>query len=358
MEPETPKSLGEAIEEFTDEDVPAQPTSDEETNTDVDDGEAQDEEEESEEAPASDDDDEGDDDESAFPPVDDDESDDDESDDESDDEEEAEEEEEEDMFDALTPEDMAVVKGSSELTKIRKLLLRGYNKKMEGKDQLLKLGEAYQKDPIGVLTAIAKSHDLTLGQTGTAQAKPAVPTPSDKLSKSGAKIEKLFGAAGQNVRETLEEYWGDLNAQKLGPVEAALGRVMNDNEATKMQTAENDWKDRNREVLTKKLIDEVVTLGNSGRFIPGEKVSPGDYLDDLLTIVQSKHSGDRSKEETTSASKKLARKIKSNRRNREPGGVSSKAKVEDVSRLVKDPGSFMSLGDAIEYADGELSSED
>lgn len=357
MPKETPKSLGEAIEEFTEEDVPAKPTSDEEESTDVDEGESQDEEEESEEAPDSDkkddDEEEGDDDE--FPsdqPEDDDEEEGD------DDEEEGDDEEEEDMFDALTPEDMAVVKGSTELTKIRKLLLRGYNKKMEGKDQLLKLGEAYQKDPIGILTAIAKSHGLSLGDVKAAEKKPDGPTADDKLKESRAKIEKLFGAAGQNVRETLEEHWQILNGQKLGPVEETLGRVLTENEANRMQLAESDWKTRNKEVLTKKMIDEVVSLGNSGRFIPGENVSPGDYLDDLLVIVKANQSEGKTKEEIVAASKKLARRIKSNKRNIEPGGVSSKAKVEKVSRLQKDPGSFKSLGDAIEYADTELSGEE
>jgi hypothetical protein len=359
MATQPPKSIGEAINEFTDDDVPADETevADETVdNTDVSEGtaegadeEASEEEsfevEETEEGEAVDEDEEGE-----FP----DEQPGTEEDEEA--EADAEGEGEADMFDALTPEDMAVIKGSPELQKIRKLLLRGYNKKMEGKAQLLRLGEAYNQDPIGVLNAIAKSHGLSLSQPEAAP--PAGEAKPDQITEAREKVEKLFGAAGPTVREALDSYWEVLNNQKLGPVQETLGRVIADGENVKMQAAETEWRARHQAVLTPTLEEEVVRLGNSGRYVPGENTSPGEYLDDLLIIAQSKHAKGATKEARRSASKKLAKRIRKNRQDREPGGVSSKANVQKVSKLESDPGSFQSLGDAIAYADEELSQEE
>lgn len=354
MSTQPPKSIGEAINDFTEDDVPG--VADEAAdNTDVGEGTAEGaEEDEASEEESSEEEGEEDEesDEGEFPdgqPTDD------EDEDEGEGEEEDKDEDEEDIIDALTPEDIAVIKGSPELTKVRKLLLRGYNKKMEGKGQQLRLVEAYEKDPIGILQAMAKSHGLMLNQPAPPQEAPPEP---DKISEVRAKVEKLFGAAGPNVRETLDEYWEVLNNQKLGPVQETLGRVLSDNETSRMRLAETEWRSRHKEVLTKRLIDEVVALGNSGRYVPGDNVSPGEYLDDLLTIAKAKDSGLETKEAKRSASKNLARRIKKNKMKREPGGVSSKAKVQPLSKLITNPEQFQSLGDAIQFADEELSQED
>ena len=349
MSTQAPKSIGEAINEFTEDDVPAdepEVADEEKDNTNVDEGElegAEEEETSEEESSEKEGEEEG--------------SEEGEEEAEAESEEEEAEEGTEDFFDSLTPEDLAVIKGSPELQKVRKLLLRGYNKKMEGRNQDLRLIDLYKKDPIGVLNAMAGGHGFQLAQRPDQQ-KEQQQQQTDQIEESRKTVEKIFGAAGPMVREALEKHWELLNGQKITPLQQQLTKMTGDAETYKMQVAEAEWRQRNKGVLTPKLEKAVLDLGNSGRYVPGRNVSYGEYLDDLTTIAQSKMATQTTSEARREVSRKLAKKIENNRRAKEPTGLSSKAKVDKVSRLSSDPGSFRSLSEAIQYADDELSQEE
>jgi hypothetical protein len=356
---EAPKSIGEAINDFTEDDVPGdEPEVADEVadNTDVGEGtpEGADEEDETDEteletAAEGEEEDEGE-----FPDKQ-------EASAEEDEEDEVEEPEADDFFEQLTSDDIQTIKDSPELTKVRRLLMRGYNKKMEGRTQDLRMVDGYKADPLGMLAAMAQAHGYQLvtpkappGEAGEAGEEPGQ---EEKVAAARAKVEKLFGAAGQEVRTALDDYVEVMTGMKVGPLQETLGRVVSDSEDAKMQSEEDAWRLRNKNVLTPELEQAVVELGNTGKYIPGPNAKPGEFLDDLLEIAKAKHGVVEEKKQTVTASKKLARRIEKAKRSREPGGVSSKAKVATVSRLIEDPGSFNNLGEAIDFADGELSQE-
>jgi hypothetical protein len=372
------KSIGEAINDFTEEDV-VEVADESKDNTDVDEGTpvGADEDEDSEEGLLEDDDeDEGEETDDEGEEEETDEADEDE-DEEGDfpqeqpageeDEEEGEGEEEEgveaapgevDIVDHLTPEDMSLLKGTPVLQKIRKLLLRGYNDKMKGKDQILKLGEAYSRDPIGVIQALARSQNLQVLSPETPET-PKEATQEDKLRAAQEKVEKLFGEkVGPQVREALQELNEAIAGAATAPLRDGLGRVINDTEQARMQAAEVEWRARNKDVLTPDLEKAVIELGNSGRYVPGPNVAPGEYLDDLLDIARAKYGKKEVKKARSEGSRRLARRIAKNKRDREPSGVTSKAKVKSVSRLESKPESFKSISEALDVADSELSGEE
>jgi hypothetical protein len=381
---ENPTSIGEAIESFTEDDV-ASPTSEEETNTDVGEGEAEgvdedgegegeaDETDESDESKETDEDDETDETDESDESKETDE-DDETKEDESEDEALVEAEDEDDFFDTLTPEALRRIKEDPDLNALRRGILRGYNRKMSGKSKLLKLGEAYEADPIGVTRAIAQANGLvvSLAQEAIPGATPAKETPApggeqtpaeaqaEKVKAAKAKIEGLFGdKVGTEVREAFDEYIEAMTGVAIAPIQQNLSGILDQNANAKLAAGEAEWRIDMKDVLTKEVEQKVVELGNSGRYLPGKTVSPAQFLKDLTTIAISEINAEAVPEARRESSKKLARKIEKNKRDREPTRrASSKSKVDTGSRLTKDPGSFNNLSEALAYADKELKAEE
>jgi hypothetical protein len=354
---EAPTTIAEAIEDITEDDLVAEETDeevDDESTDDDNDAEGDDESSDGDDESSDDSDESEDDDDSG--------DDDDETDDEDgedadwgvDDEEE--EDSDTDFFDDLTQEQLAEIKKNPELNALRKQLMKGYEKKTTQHSNLVKLGEAYRKDPLAVLKGIAS-------QLGVQVVKPEDPKGADdkgekkptKSDLAAQKLEKLFGdKAGPAVREALSEFVAAVNEENLQPVNEKLSKADADAEAARFLKEEADFRERHSKTLTPEIEAEVVKLGESGRFSPGPKQTAADYLDTLLEIAQAKMGKTVAKKAGREASKKLRKKIENNRRDREPRGRSSKSGVKKVSRLQKEPESFRSISEAVDAAAAEM----
>ena len=353
MATEAPKTIGEAIEDVTEDDLNAPEEDDDEAGEtadddandgdDVDDGEDDSDDE-------SDDDDESD------------ESDD--EDDDSDDDEDADwgvaAEDDTDFFDDLSQEQLAEIKKNPELNALRKQLMKGYEKKTIKHANLVKLGEAYGKNPLGVLQAIADQLGLKVVQRGdapaaTGEAKAAEEKKASKVEAAAEKLEKLFGEkAGPAVREALNEFVAAVSEENLAPVQERLSKDDSEREKARFLREEADFRERHAKVLTPEIEEEVVKLGESGRYVPGPKQTASDFLDMLLEISLAKRGKSIAKKAGREAGKKLRAKVERNRRDREPRGRNSKSGVKKVSRLEKEPESFKSLSEAIDAAASEM----
>jgi len=161
-------------------------------------------------------------------------------------------------------------------------------------------------------------------------------------------LEGLFGPeAGPAVRTALEKLI-DKRAQDLvAPLRSSLGHVLNQGEAARMKVEEERFRARHRRDLTPEIEAEVVRLGESGEFVPGETQTPAQYLDALYDVV-------RARKGRRTASEDLARRIARNAGDREPSGQSARAGVRKVSGVQP----TMSIAEALDAADRELREEE
>jgi hypothetical protein len=240
------------------------------------------------------------------------------------------------VFEEVTPEQLAAIKANPELNTLYKSLVRGYTKKSMALGQERQLIEAFKKDPDRVLEAIALQRGLEVRRRDAA--------PEQRQPDPGAEIEALFGPeAGPHVRQAFEK----LADARTAPLRNALGGVVRQTETSRMITEEQSWQTRHEDVLTPEIEAEVVKLGNSEKFVPGDDTSPGEYLDTLLEVVLSKQA-------TRTAQRTLANRIARNRNDEEPKrGVGSKGGVRPTTRIR--PG--MSLAQGFEIAQQELENE-
>jgi hypothetical protein len=255
--------------------------------------------------------------------------------------------EEVDVFEMLTPEQMAEIKANPALNALRKSLMRGYAEKTQEHSQLVQLGVAYRRDPMSVLKAIADSLGVQVAPAAPAAAvAPAAVDP-------GKELEDLFGPQiGPKVRATFEKWAEARFGSKLAPVEQTLGRVVSQSEAARMFSEEQAFKGRHKD-LTPQIEREIVELGNSGKIVPGN-MTPAEYLDTLHDVVMARRARIAAKSAGKTASTKLAAKIESNRRDREPSGVSGRGgSVKPVSKI----GQARSISEALDFALAELENE-
>lgn len=357
MATEAPRTIGEAIEGVTEEDLNAAEETDEEVDETTDDDDDADDSSETETEEDDSDDESDDDDESdEYEDDDDDESD-------EDDEKDADwgvddkegEDGDTDFFDELSQEQLAEIKKHPELNALRKQLMKGYEKKTTQHSNLVKLGEAYRKNPLGTLQAIADQLGVKVVKpTDETETKKETDAPT-KVEIAAAKIEKLFGVkAGPPVREALKEFVDAVNEQNMKPVNDRLTEADAEAEKVRFLKEEADFRERHSKALTPEIEEAVVKLGESGKFAPGKNMTAGEYLDTLLEVALAKEGKTLGKTAGREASKKLKAKIDRNKREREPRGRGAKSGVRKVSRLQKDPGSFKSLGEAMDAAAEEM----
>lgn len=359
MATEAPKTIGEAIEGVTEEDLNA-PEDDDTTDDEVDgttDDDADDKTDDDDSDDASDDEDDSDDE------SDDDDSDDsDDDDDDSDDDDDAdwgvdnkkEDDEETDFFDELSQEQLTEIKKHPELNALRKQLMKGYEKKTTQHANLVKMGEAYRKNPLGVLQAIADQMGLDVVKRGDAPGAKDDKTPS-KVDVAAQKLEKLFGdKAGPAVREALGEFVAAVNDEKMVSVNEKLSKADVETEKARFLKEESDFRERHSKMLTPEIEAAVVKLGESGKFAPGKNMSAGEYLDTLLEIAMARSGKTLAKDAGRKVSKKLRAKIDKNKREREPRGRGGKSGVRKVSRLESEPEKIRSMSEAIEIAAAEM----
>lgn len=366
MSQEVP-SIGAAIEEFTAEETDESVGTDVVTaddDTDVDEGEPVGEEAETEEeaeeegdVPDIEDDDEWGDD----PDSEDDDEDEDEDGEDEDDEEDSEDEDDvDDPFENLTADQIEKINTDPGLRVLKKALMRGYNKKMQGKSQLIQLGEAYEADPVGVARAIAHANGLTVAEAHAAGKEAAATTTDpaqqkiDAIEQARTEVADLFGEqVGPEVATKLENFFNVLTETVVAPLSNQVGTITAKSEQARMMSEEAAWRNRNKEILTPEIEKAVVELGNSGTIVPGDNMAPGDYLDTLTKVVMADYADGRVKTARAGSSKRLAKRIARNRADREPTGVGGKAGVRKVSRLETEPEKF-SISSAMDQAAREL----
>jgi hypothetical protein len=276
----------------------------------------------------------------------------------------AEEDEEYDVFDTITPAQLASIKANPELNSLRKSLMKGYESKATELKQLVQLGEAWKQNPARVVNALADSLGLTVqqakavaaqaGAVATAVAEPA----ADSVDQSGKELEALFGdKLGPRVRSVFEK-WADARlgralGAEVGPIKNVLGQVVSSNEQSRMQSEEATFKSRHKD-LTPGVERMIVELGNSGKYVPGKNQTPQGYLEALHDIATATLSRQTAKKATGAAAKQLARKIDANRKDREPSGVSGRGgSVKSVSKVSE----ARSISEALDIAERELREE-
>lgn len=257
-----------------------------------------------------------------------------------------------DIFDQLTPDQLAEIKANPALNKLRKSLMRDYSTKTTEHAQLVQLGNAYRQDPQGVLRAIAQQ--LGMQVTPAQQAAAQQQAESDP----GKELEELFGEQiGPKVRAVFDK-WAEARlgarlSTEVAPLRDALGRVVSQGEAVRMQGEEATFKARHKEI-TPQVEADIVALGNSGKIVPGN-MSPQEYLDTLYDVVTARRSRQASKQQSGQASTKLAKKIEANRRDREPSGQTGRGGVvKPVSKI----GKARNISEALDFAMAELESEE
>jgi hypothetical protein len=239
------------------------------------------------------------------------------------------------VFENVTPEQLAAIKANPELNTLYKSLVRGYTKKSMALGQERQIIEAFKRDPDRVLEAIALQRGLEVRRRDAAP---------EQRQDPGAEIEALFGPeAGPHVRQAFEK----LADARTTPLKNVLGGVVRQAETARMVSEERSFSARHEDVLTPEIEAQVVALGDSGRFVPGDDQSPADYLDTLLEIVLAKQA-------TRTAQRTLANRIARNRNDEEPRrGVGSKGGVRPTTRIKP----TMSLAQGFEIAQQELENE-
>jgi len=352
-------TIEEAINDFTEEeseDEVGTEVASADDDTDVDDGTPEGEEEDDEdEVPDIEDDDEW-----GTSDEDDEEEDDDEEDEE---EEDTSDEEDDDIWDEITPEQMEEINSNPALRNLRKSLMRGYNKKMQGRAQALQLIDAYEKNPRDVAKAIAEANGYSVAEAHAqvAAAKQNVQNQAeqtlDKISQARSDVADLFGdKVGPEVAQKLENFFNVLTETVVAPLSNQVGAITSRSEQARMMSEEAAWRQRNKDVLTDEVEKAVVKLGNSGMIVPGKGMAPGEYLDTLLRVALADSADVRVRSAKSGSSKRLASRIERNRRDREPTGVSSKAGVRKISRLKSNPENY-DISSAFDQAARELKDE-
>jgi hypothetical protein len=266
---------------------------------------------------------------------------------------EAEEEEsdEADIFDQLTQEQLAEIKANPAMNKLRKQLMRGYNTKTAEHAQLVQLGEAYQKDPQGILRAIAQQLGMDLVDRRQQEQQQQQVDP-------GKELEELFGEQiGPKVRAVFDKWaearMGARFSTEVAPLRNALGRIVGEGQQARMVVEEQNFKSRHKD-LSPQMEKAIIDLGNSGRIVPG-RMSPQEYLDTLHDIVSARMGRTAGRQQTTTASSRLANRISANRRDREPSGTSGRGgTVKSVSKI----GKARNISEALDFAMDELESEE
>jgi hypothetical protein len=277
-------------------------------------------------------------------------------------EEAAEEEDGEfDVFDTITPEQLASIKSNPELNQLRKSLMKGYESKATELKQLVQLGEAWKQNPARVVNALADSLGLSVQQAKAvaAQAGAAADVAKrvDPIDQAGKELEALFGEKlGPRVRSVFDK-WADARLGKaigaeFGPIKSVLGQVVSSNEQSRMLSEEATFKSRHK--MTPQVEKMIVDLGNSGKYVPGRNQNPQDFLEALHDIATAKLSRQAARGATGAAAKQLARKIDKNRRDREPSGVSGRGgTVRSISKVSE----ARSISEALDIAERELREE-
>ena len=253
-----------------------------------------------------------------------------------------------DIFDDLTPEQIAEIKANPALNTLRKSLMRGYSSKTAEHNQLVQLGQAYRRDPQGVLKAIADSLGMQVVAPGAAAAPAAA-----AVVDPGKELEDLFGPQiGPKVRAVFDKWAETRIGGAIAPLRDSLGKVNATNEQARMYGEETAFKARHKDV-TPKIEAEIVALGNSGKIVPGT-MTPSEYLDTLYDVVMARRARMLASTATRTASTKLASKIEANRRDREPSGVSGRGgTIKKVSRIPE----ARSISEALDMAMQELENE-
>ncbi len=252
-----------------------------------------------------------------------------------------------DVFDALSPDEIAAIKADPALNKLRKSLMRGYSSKTAEHNQLVQLGLAYKRDPQGVAKAIAESVGLTLAPAAAAPA--AAPSAADP----GVELEQLFGPQiGPKVRAVFDKWAEARIGPRVAPLEQTLGQVTAQSEAARMYGEEQAFKARHKDI-TPQVEKDIVALGQSGKIVPGN-MTPAEYLDTLYDVVMARRQRQAAKGAAGEATRKLANKIAANRRDREPVGVSGRGgSVKKVSRVTD----AKSISEALDIAMAEMENE-
>lgn len=263
------------------------------------------------------------------------------------DEDDEEEDDDSTPFDKLTPEQLKAIKANPDTSKLYKALMRSYSEKTSANKEAIKLAEAFKKDPDKVLEAISRVRGYELKKSGGAAATETAKQQT-ALEMAGKKLEELFGKeAGPKVREIFEEWGGALVADKISPFDKTLGHVVNQNEMARMSSEESAWRARHEDILTPEIEKEVLKLGESGKYIPGEEMTPAEYLDNLTDLVLAK-------QKRNDSSRRLAHRINKNKREEEPvRGVSAKSGVKPLTKIKP----TMRIGDAFDQAWRELEEE-
>lgn len=265
--------------------------------------------------------------------------------------------EESDIFDQITPEELAEIKASPTMNKLRKALMRGYNEKTSEHSQLVQLGTAYKQNPVGVLRAMADQLGMTLTQ---AQAQQAVAAADQKPAEAdpGKELEDLFGeTVGPKVRAVFDKWaearFGAKLTSEVAPLRDAVGRITNQGEIVRMQGEEQQFKSRHKD-LTPSMEKEIVELGKSGKIVPGT-MTPQEYLDTLYDIVTARNIRKQQSTAARTASTKLAQRIATNQKDVEPTGQSGRGgKVQAASKV----SNARNISQALDLAMAELEAEE
>ena len=270
------------------------------------------------------------------------------------------------LLENLTAEEIERLKSDPALNTLRHKLLGNYNRKIQKAAQAIQLADMYEKDPVYVLNAIAKANGFTIQQAkavaeaATEKAEDATGKTAEQraqVDEAGAELEAMFGEkVGPKVRAVFDKYVGAMLQDHTAPLKEDLGRVSNQNRITALEREEAAFKAEHTD-MTPEEEAAVVALGNSGEFVPGPNQSPHDFLNTLLTVVRAKGATRAAKTAKATASKDLARKIATNRRDREPRGRTGRGgNVKQVSKLLQ-PEKIRNMDEAFDIALEELKAE-
>jgi hypothetical protein len=257
---------------------------------------------------------------------------------------EGEDDEPENPLEALSAEELAAIKANPATAKLYKTLMRATTKKWQDSAEALRLVDAYRRDPVGVLQAIARANNMEVRQPDST---PRVDPNAAALQQAHARLLELFGdQVGPEVGRILATMVSVATGAQVGPVRDALGRVVLQGEQARMLSEEQQFKSAHRGELTPDIEAEIIKLGNSGEYVPGPTTTPRQYLETLYNIVTARRG-------RVDAGKRLRDRIRGNASTREPSGVGARAGVASKSKVRPD----MSLAEAFEVAARELDEE-
>jgi hypothetical protein len=263
-----------------------------------------------------------------------------------------------DLFDELTADEIAEAKANPVTNKIRRTLMRAYSKKTTEHSELVKLGNSYKSDPVGVLHAMAQSLNMkvTPAMEQAAEAKAAelkaggTPAVDPNAEDPGKELEELFGEEiGPKVRGVFDKWAEARFGKAIAPVEASLKTVERERQVAVLVGADASFRAKHTD-LTPAIEKEMIALGNSKKIVPGN-LTPHEYLEVLHEVVVARHARKSTGKTQKSASTRLAKKIAANRRDREPEGQSGRGgTVKKVSKVAN----AKSISEALDIAMAEL----